>query len=480
MAQQIKVDIANAVLEPTPTSLTGPWTNSADASAAAKLITFLQGVSQASLYGATASAPWIIEAADQGQNADQNSLIKKQITAPVAIDSSSVFKGWVAPTVPSLPNFPTLPTNLTLDFNALKTQVAADVTNLQNSWMAKFLPASPPDFSRVDALNVEILSGANAAAAKALLDSLETDLKAALTNSLTTLNNGITNNIAASKAALSTNVAGLQPKIDAAINLATSNIAAIAVARARDQAAREGARLESEAISDLASRGFALPSGILTALQQSARQATLNAASSVAGDMAIRAQVQYVELAKMSVNEWQRVAEFQLKSEIEAYRNFAEIQLRGAALEMENNRAKVKQAFDHLGLRLDFSKFSGDLAVKYRLGVIESMNHLIAAYAQLNHNETEYLTAIAAAQRANLAALIDYYKLSLQEAEIGIKVSLANNENTLKYAEIAAQFIGTSVGHHVTAAAQAADIYAKVSALAFSGLNGVASATSTG
>jgi hypothetical protein len=103
-----------------------------------------------------------------------------------------------------------------------------------------------------------------------------------------------------------------------------------------------------------------------------------------------------------------------------------EARLRYSAMQIEADRTVAEQSMKNLGLRLDFSKFGADFALKYRTEAINGMNGLIQAYAALNRGEMEYYAAIAQAQRTNLEALIGYYRLSLSEAEMGMKVSTEN------------------------------------------------------
>jgi hypothetical protein len=173
------------------------------------------------------------------------------------------------------------------------------------------------------------------------------------------------------------------------------------------------------------------------------------------------------------------VLDAQSNADLSNYKETLDANLRWTDLQNTNKREKVHQAFEHLGLQLDFSKFAGELSVKYRLGVIEGLNDLIRAYAALKGNETEYLAAITRSQDAAVAALVEYYRAAIASAELGMRVDLTNNENDLKWAGIAAQFIGTAVGHHVQAAGAATDVFARIAAMALSGMNGIASVAAT-
>jgi hypothetical protein len=223
-----------------------------------------------------------------------------------------------------------------------------------------------------------------------------------------------------------------------------------------------------------------MPNGAFTATAAMARQATLDVASArgrrpggacagaISGDRQDRGNVVASD------------GEFQLKAEITGFTAYMDQRLKYAAMDMENNRAKVKQAVEHLGLRIDFTKFAGGHRDQVPHGVADSMNGLINAYANLAGTEMQYLARIAEAQRANLQSLIEYFRTSIAYSEMGMRASITNNENDIRWAQIAAQFIGAAVGHHVQAASTTADAYARVAGMAMSGLNGVASVSASG
>lgn len=378
------------------------------------------------------------------------------------------------PALPTPPTFPTMPAELKLDSTSLRAGVAADVLALKASWMATYLPTTV-DTSQFDALAKDMLNGVNTAQMTASFNQLEADLLAALGATLLRMNTELATNITASKAALALNVAGLQPKIDAATALAIDQTSNIAWARARGQAAREAARLEAESISALAARGFALPNGVLTAQQQAQRQATQSAASAMAAEQAVRTQQQFLDIAKIAISGWLDAAKLQLESELGAYKTISETQLRGAAQEMEAYRGRAKQAMDNLGLRLEFTKASGELAVKHRGVVLDAMNGLINAYANIIGSSTNYAAKISEAQRGILAAFAQYIQAAVSAADITLKPRIANNENQLKYADIAARFMVGGASNYVHSAVAVADQYAKVAGMALGGLNGIGS-----
>ena len=137
----------------------------------------------------------------------------------------------------------------------------------------------------------------------------------------------------------------------------------------------------------------------------------------------------------------------------------------------------AQQAIKALDLQVDASKFAAEVGTKLQLGLIEGLTQLISAYSRLPAAAAEYASAMANAQRSMYLAIAEYYRTVIQSAEISLKTDMANSQNDLRYAEIAAQFIGTAVGHQVQAAATKVDTYARGAASALSGLNTVASTT---
>lgn len=317
-------------------------------------------------------------------------------------------------------------------------------------------------------------------------------------------------------AALDIDLATLPTSIAAAITLAEDNTSNIIFARGRDQVAREAARQEVEVLADWASRGWSMPSGVLAAQQAAARQNTLDSASKFAAEEAVREQEMVVDLTKISVDSslrvadvrtrakleaikitlearrlnvdfakssidaWIRQSEVQLRTNLDATRTAFDARLRYSAMQIEADRSVAELAIKNLGIRLDFSKFGADFALNYRKSAIDGMNGLINAYANLNRGEMEYYAAIAQAQRQNLEALIGYYRLSLAEAEMGMKVSMENTETKLKWATIAGNFIAQCVGHHVQAAMATGNMYAQAAGMSLGGLNGIASTSISG
>jgi hypothetical protein len=500
------------------TSATNAEPVSAETTAAGKLIDHLKWVADTAVTQAGDRANWLGLAANAGQNVGQHSMVKGELVKPDPLDRSKIFQSSF--NLPSLATLtvPTIPDGLKIDVSKINADTKADLDALKNSWLTQFLPAVT-DVSALTKLSDNILNGTNQATVATKLSLLEgelsaaldtvinstsksmddllTTVKAAIVASAASARTGVSNDGATAKTNIGANLTSAQAGVAGALDAAKDNATNIAWARARDAAAREGARQEAEAVTGWASRGWSMPGGALAGLAQKARQATLNAASEMAAQQAEKQQQLFFDAARASVEAYLRAMDAQstadlaiLRADIDAslhvldaqssadlsvYKDSLDAKLRFADLQNTAKREKVRQAFEHLGLQLDFTKFTGDLAVKYRLGVIEGLNDLIRAYAALKGNETEYLAAITRAQDASVQALVEYYRAAIASAEMGMRVDLQNNENDLRWSTIAAQFIGTAVGHHVQAAGAATDVFARIAAMALSGMNGIAS-----
>lgn len=444
-----------------------------ETTAAGKLIDHLKFVADQAISQAEDRTEWLARAANAGQNGSPASIVQHELNQPADLKRADALAAWTLPSLTPLA-LPAIPDSLKVDFGKLQADAAADVVALQTSWMAKYLPDTT-DVSALNGLFTNILSGTNAETVKGQLASLAASTATNLKGVTDPLLAALLDAIALMKANLAASFTNAQTNLQSALTIATNNTAAIAWARARDKAALEGARQEAEAVNTWASRGLSLPGGPLIAIQQKARQATQIAAADMAGAQAEKAQQMYLDIAKATVDAWLRDMEAQANAEIQGFRAISEMRMRAAELALDADKFIAKQAFDNLGLTLDFTKFAGDLAVKYRLGVEDAVNNLIHAYATLRGNEQGYLDSIARSQRDAQAAITDFYRAAMAAAEIGMKVDVQNSDNALRWASIAASFIGTAVGHHVTAASSAADVYARVASMSLSGLNGIAS-----
>ena len=452
---------------------------STDPTKSGKLIDHLRYIADATVAQAVDRSNWLGIAANSGQNVSSASFVQREYNQPTDISSAAIVSGWQLPQLPALLTLPSLPAQLQLDTGKLRTDWQTDIQVLQQSWMAQFLP-SVTNVSALNGLFSSILDGTAQTSFETRLSTLETNITGALAATVNATLATLAAAIATDAGNLAANIAAQKANIAAALQTASDNTQNIAWQRARDAASREARRLEDEAATMWASRGFSLPPGALAAQILKQRQATLAAAQQAAAAAAVEIQKAQLEISRQTIDSWVRVLETQNRSEIESYRINVESYLKYAALQVEATKFNADLAVKHLGLTLDFTKFAGDTAMKYRLGVIEGMNNLIRAYAALRGNEVEYARAIAGAQQQAVAALVEYYRAAMQSADIGLRIEEKNRDNALRYIDTAARFIGTAVGHHVNAAQAAADAFAKVAAYALSGLNAIAVNTASG
>lgn len=444
---------------------------------AGKLIAHLKYVADSAVIQAGARADWLSLAAKSGQNQGSSSFVRREYVQPDAIKSSAV-SAWTLPAFPALVSLPALPTALTIDPLKLRSDLAFDVNDLKNTWMAQFLP-TVTDLTALNGMFSNILNGSAQTSFETRLNTLEAAITSALNAITVSAQSFVGTQIATSQGNITANIVQLKALIAAALATATDNSQNIAWNRARDQAAREGRRLEDEALSSWASRGFSLPGGVLAAQIQQRRQATLSASVDAAAQQAEKQQGFYLEIAKETVSSWERTIELQNRAEIDSYRTITETYIKFSELSLDANKFNADLAVKHLGLTLDFSKFAGDLAVKYRLGVEGAINDLIRAYAQLRGVETDNIKTVAVVQQQAVAALVEYYRAAVQSATVGLDIEKTNTDAALRYIATAGQFIGTAVGHHVQAAASAASVFANIAGMALSGITGTASVASS-
>lgn len=423
-------------------------------SAASDLIDYLVGIANGKLVGFDAAANALRVSPNTGH------IITTQPTKP---------NTYVAPTI-AFPALPTAPAGTVVDVSALNSSVAQIINDLNGSWMRTYIPQLS-SLSSFDAL-ADLLNGD---VDLSDLDQIEADLRSSLLSAISTLRTQLNAAIAAAEANLAANIAGLQPKIDAALDRAGDDSADIAWARARDQSAREAARQEAEAISDWAARGFALPGGVLVAQAEVSRQATLNASSAMAAEQAIQISKHYLDIAKMSIDNWLKAAEIELQSDISAYKTSEELRLKTAEMEMEGFKERARTNLAGLQIQVDLSKFAGDTEARYRLGINNALNGLISAYADAARSGYDLRGKVAESQRSMLAAMADYFRASIQAADVVERGKLQNIDQEMKWSQEAANIVIRAVSNNVQAATASADVYARVAAMALGGLNGIAS-----
>ena len=442
---------------------------------AADIFKFLKFTADQNLEYLKAAADWMGTAASQGQNGLDQGLVRYQHVRPTAETSSSAATKWSAtPGFPTLPNFPTMPDALKVNLAQIQTDFKTDLEAMEDSWMTQYLPASPTEVEALDRLLDDVLDGTYYDSATVKLNGLETELKAALSTAITAMKTSMASSIADLNTTLDTRRSGLDGKVDDALTVASNNVQNIAWARARGQAVAEAARAESEAATLWASRGFSIPPGVLTYQALAAGQTTTNAAIAIAADQAVRSQDFFFNVAVKDIDSYLSSTQIFINTDLENYK--AEFTQRLAVMkeETDQNRAKVKQALDHIGLRLDFSKFAGDTAMKYRLGVNDAIARLVTAYSQFFRDEIEYSVQTANAQRQFLGALVDYYRAAIQASELSMKGVFGNTANDLRFAEISAGFINQAVSNHVRAAAETGNMYAQAASYALNGMTGIA------
>ncbi len=440
-----------------------------------KLIQWLTRLATAGLIDSTGYADRIGGQTEQGQNANQFSILREEIKHPEAIDRAAVMAAWTPPEMPQVQPLPELPDSLQIDFAAIKHDADIDLAELQDSFLSQFFPADVSLGNTFDELFNDVLSGQNTVNATASLNALAEQATTLAAQIKTTTGAALVTSLASVNTNLSGNFVIAKTGVNDAMAQATSNVQNIAWVRARDQVAREAARQEAEAISSMASRGFSLPNGVLLNVISKQRQATLNSASDIAGQEAVKIQQYMIEIAREKIVAFLKFMDSQSSAEITAYKTRVEADLKFGEFQLDILKDNAKRAFDHLGLRLDFTKFAAGEAVRYRLGVIQGWNGLISAYCDTRKSAAQYLEAIARAQTAAYGAIIQYYEAALRQADIGLKLEQANKEIEMKYIGEAANFIARSVANHIQAAASTADVAARLFAAPLQGLNSVAS-----
>lgn len=443
---------------------------------AAVLIDKIKWIAETHIDKLANSIEWLGMAANQGQNDASGSWIGTVHKNPDSISASDL-TAWDAPALPDLPSFPDLPEDLKVDMEKFRTAADDLIAKLETSWVSKFLPETT-NISNYDDLFADILDGTDDTAVRNRLDAMFNTLDSALTTTIGDLKSDMTTQIDLLRDRIADRIALMDDQVEAGIAAANDD-SEIAWTRARDQAAREGARLEAQAIAEWASRGFALPGGVLTAIQAESRQGTLDAVTKVAIEEAIKAQERRIDMAKIAIDSYLRSAEYVTRADLEALKAPLEAYLKHAEMEVRGHEKRAEEAVRHLGMRLDFTKFGGEFALRYRTAAIEGMNGLLNAYANISRNEADFLVRIADAKRQAVSALVEYHKVGLAHAEISLNVEKANVDKDLKYAETAANFIARSVANHVQAAMATGDIYGRVAQGALGGLNAVASSSTS-
>lgn len=212
---------------------------------------------------------------------------------------------------------------------------------------------------------------------------------------------------------------GFDPLMDLVLNgaIVSDAMQELLWERAKQQTARAALQFEDEAVAQWASRGFSLPGGAIN----------------------------------------------------------KQIQRKNQDLFFANADLAAQQAIKALELQVDAAKFAADIGTKLRLGLIDGLTRLVAAYAQLPVAAANYAAAVAEARRAAYTSIGEYYRAVIAASEIQLRPAIANAEISQRYVSDLVQVSGTAMGHQVHAAAAGTNALAQIGAASLSGLNGVAS-----
>jgi hypothetical protein len=290
----------------------------------------------------------------------------KAATISAVADSEDItpVQGYAGP-VGSLIGTPTIPnppaaTDYSVSLNDAMTAAMRGIEDIKSGWISKYFPAAMPN--GMDNLLAQIIGGA----------------------------------------------------------IVTATQQEIMWARARNQAVRDAARATDEAVNRWASRGFAMPGGVVNNQLQMVAQDLLHVSADLAGQQAIKA----------------------------------------------------------LDMQIDAVKFAAETGVKLQLGLIDGIARTIAVYASIPVSAAQYASAMAEANARSQSVILEYYKTMLQEATINLTAQTTNASNFYKQMEITANYIGNKIGHQIQAYTAEAGIYASNAAAAMGGLNAVAAENS--
>ncbi|MDL2342463.1 MAG: hypothetical protein QFB87_05300 [Patescibacteria group bacterium] len=256
----------------------------------------------------------------------------------------------------ALPKAPDI-SALNVDFDAALQQVKGVVDGLQNSWLLKYFPASLPN--GLDPLLQQIMAG----------------------------------------------------------TIVTPAMQEILWERAKQQGMRDAARVQDEAVSQWASRGFSLPGGAINTTLNRTNQDLFFANADFAAQQAIKA----------------------------------------------------------LDIQVDSVKFAAEIGTKLQLGLINGLTELVNAYSRLPASAAEYASAVANAKRAAYGAVSEYYRTYIESAGLSLRADEANADIQQRYLATAASFMGSTMSAHVSAVTSAVDSYARTAASTIGGLNNVTS-----
>ena len=211
---------------------------------------------------------------------------------------------------------------------------------------------------------------------------------------------------------------GIEPLLNQVLNgtLVPEIIQEIMWERTKEQTQRDALRAENDAISNWASRGFSLPGGVVTQQVQQVSQQLLD----------------------------------------------------------QNSVLAAMQAIKALEIQVEATKLAAEIATRLRLGLIEALINLIAAYSRLPSAAAEYASAVAGAQRNAYTAIAEYYRAVIASADITLKADIVNADNAIKHLGLVADYQGRFGANQVAARVAGVDTFAKTAAAALAGLNGTA------
>lgn len=449
-----------------------------NASEAAKLIYELKQIAIDGLINADTQIQTLNGKASVGYGSQDGAAYTPDLAQTILTKTYVPYAIGTNPIPANLPNIgamPTVPSPLIIAHEPVYKQTKDNFDALQQGWIAKYFPDAVPDLAQFNDMLKNIFKGTTADQAKADLNQLASNANAALKSAFDDLLNQLNTAIATQQSRLFANANDARAGVVDALTALLGNAQTLAWQQARDQLVREGARREAAVLTTWAARGFSLPGGATAAQISQSRQVTQDSVTAAALEQAIRKQQLLIDQAKIKTDAYLTLLQQQANQEIASFNAVSGANIRRAELVLQQNQFAVKIASDNLGLRLDFSKFAADEAVKYRLGIMNSLEGLVNAYAGLNRSADSQISTLADAQRANYNTLLEFYRAGIQFSEIQLRSDIAKNDSTHKQAATVANYLSTAVNHKVQAASTAANAYAQSAASALSGLNGVAS-----
>lgn len=189
--------------------------------------------------------------------------------------------------------------------------------------------------------------------------------------------------------------------------------------RSRDRLTLEGARADSTTMLEFGRRGFALPTGVMT--------------------------------AQLQANRFEQLTKLQEQSR--------DIAIKQAEIEVEN------------------LKFAVDKAVSTRLQALASAADYIRAIIGGIEPSFRVVNLQADAKAKMMAATADLYRARLQRDEIAMRIPFKTADLTLSTNQLNVDGYYKSVDSRVRAAVAAADVYARMAQAALSSLTAIGSAT---